>query len=107
MSVKKVVLSLAITGHEEEAEKLAFDMEKAVRERFPLAEIFNPVRLPRKKNWEEYMVVCRARVSGWADTIVRGHNKHLGSSKGASEELKIADDKGLRIIDFKNGKLEA
>lgn len=106
MPVKKVVLSLAITGHEKEAYELAVQMERAVRERFPTADVFNPTRLPMK-NWEDCMKVCRSRILGWADTLVIGHSAHLAQSKGAAEELELANGKGLRIINFKKGKLEA
>lgn len=107
MSVKKVVISLAITGHEEEAKTLSYEAEKAIRERFPLATIFNPTRLPKMHDWEDYMKVCRTRIAHWGDTLIRCESQYIAASRGAKEELELAEKCGLKVILFKDGKLEA
>lgn len=93
--VLKLVLSGAITGHEEEAKRYFDDAEKAVLARYPLAEVFNPMRLPRTRSWEDCMVVCRSRIQNWATGIVYIKNEHYELSKGTKEEKALGIDRCL------------
>ena len=99
---KKIVLSGAISGHEEEAAKYFIEAEEAVRARYPTAEVFNPIKLPRLDSWEKYMVIRRMRVSGWATDIVYILNDYYLDSRGSQEERYRAKVKGLDEHIFKN-----
>lgn len=100
----KLVLSGAITGYEEEAEKYFREAEIAVLERYPLAEVFNPMRIGKLESWEEYMVICRSRIKHWATGIVFIKNDYYNASRGATEERDLADEKRLWKFDY-DGKV--
>lgn len=93
--ISKIYLSGAITGHEEEAVKYFAEAERAVKDRFPCATVFNPINLPKLPSWEHYMVICRNRLKSWADTIVYIDNDYRLQSRGAIEEQEIATSKSL------------
>ena len=101
--VRRFVLSGAITGHEEEAHEYFADAEEAVRKRYPMSEIFNPMRLQHLGlTWEGYMSICRMRISGWATDIVYIVNEHYAASKGSTEERDRAHTASLHTHVFKN-----
>ena len=95
---KRIVLSGAITGHEKEATQYFYEAERLVHARYPLASVFNPTRIPKQASWEDYMKICRARINGWADTIVMIQNEFYLDSRGAIEEKELAVEKGLKTI---------
>ena len=96
----KLVLSGAITGHEDEAKEYFRAAEKAVLERYPLAEIFNPIQLPKGLGWEEYMVICRSRIKNWATGIVFIKNDYYIESRGSAEEKVLAENARLWQFDY-------
>lgn len=97
----KLVLSGAITGHEKEAEIYFMEAERAVQARYPLAQIFNPIRLPKLPSWEAYMTICRSRIKHWATGIVYvDNNPYRKSSKGAAEEENLSKERLLRQFEY-------
>lgn len=97
----KLVLSGAITGHEKEAEIYFMEAERAVQARYPLAQIFNPIRLPKLPSWEAYMIVCRTRIKHWATGIVYvDNNLYRRLSKGAAEEEALAKERFLKQYEY-------
>ena len=92
---RKFVLSGAITGHEKEAMVYFLEAERAVLERYPLAQVFNPMRLPKLPSWEAYMVICRSRIEHWATDIVYIENELRKMSKGSLEEEGLAKERLL------------
>lgn len=103
--MKKICLSGAITGHEAEARLYFAEAERIVQERYPLAKIFNPTRLPRQKNWSDYMTICLNRISSWADGIVFIINRYAPESVGVETEYEAAKKAGLEMLNLENGKL--
>ena len=97
--ILKIVLSGAITGHEEEAKKYFMEAERAIHARYPLAEVFNPIRLP-PLGWEECMVICRSRIKHWATAMVFIKNEHYDASRGSVEEKNLAIDRRLYLFDY-------
>ena len=93
----KLVLSGAITGHEKEAEVYFIEAERAVKARYPLAQVFNPIRLPKLPSWEAYMVICRSRIKHWATGIVYIElgDGWRAASKGAREEEALSKERLL------------
>jgi hypothetical protein len=101
---KKIFISGAITGVEKEAEVYFAEAERLIAERFPGAQIFNPIKLPKMATHEDYMIVCRSRIKGWADTLVSIMNDPYKNSVGAKEEHELAQERGLSLFDIDNGK---
>ncbi len=92
---RKFVLSGAISNHETEASVYFKAAEEALRERYPLAEVFNPTRLPQGMTWRQYMVICLTRINGWATDIVYIRNEYYNDSKGANDEREAAQKHNL------------
>jgi len=103
--MKKIVLSGAISGHEEEAKRYFDEAEKAVKDRFPCCAIFNPTKLPKLPSWDHYMILCRTRICGWSNTIVFIINEYTTQSKGVAVEYELAKEQGLEMYNFENGKI--
>jgi hypothetical protein len=95
----RLVLSGAITGHLEEARVYFAEAERAVKARYPLAEVFNPAKLP-DMGWERCMVVCRMRIKSWATGLVSIRNEVYSASRGSAEEHDLAIANGLYLLEY-------
>lgn len=96
--MKKICLSGAITGHEKEATVYFTKAEEILRQRYPNAEIFNPIKIPPQSGWEEYMNICLDKLQTWADTMVIIKNDYLEKSAGAMIEKHVAFERELDVI---------
>ena len=105
MSQKKIVLSGAITGHLEEAEEYFFEAKKAAFKRFPTAQVFDPMTLPKGISWDDAMTICKTRIRNWATDMVIIENQHYKESRGSCIELEEAKERGLVLHTFAGGLL--
>lgn len=102
---KKIVLSGAITGHLEEAKEYFAEAKRAVFERWPNAQVFDPTTIPSTVSWDDAMTICKTRIRGWATDIVCIKNDHYSLSEGSAIECDEAKKASLLVHTYEHGRL--
>lgn len=81
------------------------EAEKIVQDRFPLAQVFNPVRVNACGIKPRIDTVIRNRISAWADGAVILIAPGVSNDEKVSEFYDLAIESGLEIHWLENGTI--